>query len=120
MKRVTDLEKFSLEEIWRPYQTLKGFEKRLDAPPYNLGDTARMLQDVSHWSRCVLDRLHKIGVSFPAYIQHPLVDVVTSAMKARDAGTICERCGIDLITHANCKAEDNRCLGSEIGDGGIE
>jgi hypothetical protein len=118
MKRITDLEKFSLEEIWRPYQSLRGFEKRLDAPPYNLGDTARMLKDVSHWSRCVLDRLHKIGFNFPTYIQHPLVDVIASAMKARDAGTICERCGIDLRSHADCKVEDGPCLGSEIDAGG--
>lgn len=111
--RVTDLEKFSLEQIWRPYQTLKGFEKRLDAPPYNIGDTARMLHDVNWWSRRVLDRLHKIGVSFPTYIQHPLVDVIASAMKARDDGSICERCGINLKSHADCKSEEG-CLGSEI------
>jgi hypothetical protein len=85
--RVTDLEKFSLEQIWRPYQNKPPyeFEKRLEEAPYNLGDTARMLQEDNDWSRCVLSRLRAIGVTFPAYIVHPLVDVVKAATKREAA-----------------------------------
>lgn len=81
--RVTDLEKFSLEQIWRPFQTTAGIpEQHLTSAPYNLGDTARMLSEDSTWSRLVLDRLRRCGgVQFPAYIVHPLVDVVKAAMK---------------------------------------
>lgn len=83
--RVTDLEKFSLEQIWRPYQNLvDGLpEERLMSPPYNLGDTARMLQEDNRWSRCVLDRISAIGVTFPAYINHPLVDLIKSEQAKR-------------------------------------
>ena len=84
--RVTDLEKFSLEQIWRPYQTLKGFEERLMSAPYNLGDTARMLQEDDEWSRAVIYRLCGIKPTFPAYIVHPLIDVVKAAVaKGREA-----------------------------------
>ncbi|MDR6818482.1 hypothetical protein J2X76_003659 [Neorhizobium sp. 2083] len=86
MMRVTDLEKFSLEQIWRPYQTHKGFETRLEAAPYNLGETARMLQEDNEWSRAVIYRLCGVKPTFPAYIVHPLVDVVKAAIaKGRDA-----------------------------------
>ena len=82
MMRVTDLEKFSLEQIWRPYQTLKDLpEGRLTSAPFNLGETARMLQYDTYWSRCVLNRLCGIKPTFPAYIVHPLVDVVKDAIK---------------------------------------
>lgn len=84
--RVTDLEKFSLEQIWRPYQTLMGFgEPRLMWPPFGLDETARLLSQPSDWSAAVLSRLHAIGVTFPSYIKHPLVDVVKgSAAGGRD------------------------------------
>jgi hypothetical protein len=83
MKRVTDLEKFSLEDIWRPYQNQEPFtfEDRLMSAPYNLGDTLRFLQEDTPWSRCVLDRLRGIKPTFPAYIQHPLVDFLREKIK---------------------------------------
>lgn len=83
--RVTDLEKFSLEQIWRPYKTLvDGLpEGRLMSPPYNLGDTTRMLQENNEWSRCVLSRISAIGFTFPAYINHPLVDLIKSEQAKR-------------------------------------
>lgn len=83
--RVTDLEKFSLEQIWRPYQNKfsPAFEKRLESVPYNLGDTARFLAEDNEWSRCVLSRLRGVGITFPAYIVHPLVDLVKLAMKEK-------------------------------------
>lgn len=79
--RVTDLEKFSLEQIWRPYQTLAGLPDRPEtSAPYSLGDTARMLQEDNEWSRAVIYRLCGIKPTFPAYIVHPLVDVVKEAI----------------------------------------
>lgn len=77
--RVTDLDKFSLQEIWWPFQTIMGYEERLNKPPLSLDDTAVLLAKPSYWSGCVLDRLSRIGVTFPSYVVHPLVDVVRAA-----------------------------------------
>jgi len=87
MMRVTDLEKFSLEQIWRPYQTLAGLpEGHMTSAPHNLGDTARMLSEDNEWSRAVIYRLCGVKPTFPAYIVHPLVDVVKAAIsKGRPA-----------------------------------
>jgi hypothetical protein len=75
--RVTDLDKFSLQEIWRPYQNMVFPDAdRLRRPPYSLLETAALVSGDTEWSRCVLDRLRCIGVHFPSYIQHPLVDAV--------------------------------------------
>lgn len=76
MKRVTDLDEFSLTHVWRPYQTKMGHEERLNKPPLDLEETAHLLQQDSEWSRLVLDRIKAIGFSFPSYVRHPLVDVV--------------------------------------------
>ncbi len=78
MMRVTDLEKFALEQIWRPYQGICAFpqKERFDRLPVSLEGTALLLEDGGHWSRAVCDRLRAIGVTFPDYIKHPLVDVV--------------------------------------------
>lgn len=78
-RRVTDLDKFSLEEIWRPYQTKAGFsERRLEKPPLDLDGTAAVLAKDSEWSRAVLDRARACKFYFPSYVQHPLVDLIRS------------------------------------------
>jgi hypothetical protein len=82
-KRITDLEKFSLEHVWRPYQTLMGHERRLESPPVSLEETARLLSIDNYWSQCVLDRIRGIGFTFPRYVHHPLVDVVKAAQSSR-------------------------------------
>lgn len=87
-KRVTDLEKFALEQVWRPYQNRDGFafaqEDRFEALPMSLEETAKLLiTDESGWSKCVLDRISAIGFTFPPYINHPLVDVVRTAQEFR-------------------------------------
>ena len=85
-KRITDLEKFALEQIWRPYQNHEsiGFEKRLEALPMSIGETAnKLITDDTGWSKCVLDRISAIGFTFPPYINHPLVDVVRTAQEFR-------------------------------------
>lgn len=77
MKRITDLEQFALEEVWRPYQNMMGHEKRLDSLPVDLEETARLLiVDDTGWSKRVLDRIATVGFTFPDYIHHPLVDVI--------------------------------------------
>lgn len=77
--RVTDLEKFALEQIWRPYQSKAGYDhmKRLEKLPVSLLETAQALCHDSEWSRAVIDRLSAIGVTFPSYISHPLATIVT-------------------------------------------
>ena len=76
MMKVTDLDKFCLEEIWRPYWSMvypEGIPRR---SPMSLEQTAQKLCEDSDWSKCVLDRLSKLKLHFPDYVQHPLVDVV--------------------------------------------
>jgi hypothetical protein len=86
MKRITDLEKFALEQIWRPYQNHDafGYERRLESLPMSLEETAQaLITDTTGWSKLVLDRICAIGFSFPSYISHHLVDVVRTAQHVR-------------------------------------
>lgn len=86
-KRVTDLEQFALEQVWRPYQSLMGHEDRLQALPMSLEDTAKLLvTDESGWAARVLGRIVAIGFTFPPYVMHPLVDVVRLAAERAKAG----------------------------------
>lgn len=75
--RVTDLEKFALEHIWRPYWAdaplMRG--PRPERLPMGLGTTVRLMEmDDTGWTDMVVNRLAEIGVDFPDYVQHPLVD----------------------------------------------
>ncbi|MCV9909969.1 hypothetical protein OIV19_20430 [Brucella sp. HL-2] len=85
--RITDLEKFALEQIWRPYRSTVGYEKRLEHLPVSLESTAESLKQDTEWTRCVLDRLRGMNrhrrITFPSYVQHPLVDVVRTALHER-------------------------------------
>ncbi len=84
MKRVTDLEKFALEEVWRPYQDKMGHDTRLESIPISLEETAKLLvTDETGWSECVLSRIAAIGFTFPSYVQHPLVNVIEAAQQVR-------------------------------------
>ena len=86
--RVTDLEKFSLEEVWRPYWptydrgdlprpvNAHGMLERLQVAPASLAATADALQVDDEWSRRVIRRLASCDVEFPPWVLHPLVDVV--------------------------------------------
>lgn len=81
--RVTDLEQFALEQIWRPYQSLAGYETRLTSLPMTLDDTARLLSEPSEWSARVIGRLRDIGLTIPAYIQCELADVLRATLGLR-------------------------------------
>ncbi|OYR25854.1 hypothetical protein [Brucella pseudogrignonensis] len=85
--RITDLEKFALEQIWRPYQNTVGYEKRLERLPVSLEATAESLKQDTYWSGLVLSRLRGMNrhrrITFPSYIHHALVDVVRTALQER-------------------------------------
>ena len=79
--RVTDLEKFALEEIWRPYwPSYPGYVEgtRCLSLPMGLEATARELLSPADaaWRDMVINRLSRIGVTLPEYVQHVLVRVV--------------------------------------------
>ncbi len=79
MKRITDLEKFALEHIFRPYQNKGGFGKwdeRIKALPVPLECLCDMLNKETEWSKLVLDRIQKIGFKFPPYVKHDLVHII--------------------------------------------
>lgn len=83
-ERITDLERFALEHVWRPYQNKMGYEKRLERLPVSLEETAKLLvTDETGWSKSVLDRIAAIGFRFPPYINHPLVDTIRAAQHTR-------------------------------------
>lgn len=83
-ERITDMEKFALEHVWRPYQSKMGYERRLERPPMSLEETAKLLvTDETGWSKSVLDRIAAIGFWFPPYISHPLVNVIEAAQHVR-------------------------------------
>jgi hypothetical protein len=84
--KVTDLEKFSLEHIWRPYLTLVMEEQHLTSPPMSLDETAAKLREDTPWSRHVLSRIKAIGFRIPAYVNHPLADIVRALSRPRMDG----------------------------------
>jgi hypothetical protein len=77
-KRITDLDKFSLEQIWRPYKTRAGIDEKTDlsVAPMSLDDTAEKLTEDTEWSRLVLSRIRACKFYFPSYVKHRLVDIV--------------------------------------------
>lgn len=83
--KVTDLEKFSLEQIWRPYSGLAGLQRRPDVPPVGLFETSKMLAEDTEWSRHVLERIEACDFYFPPYIQHELVSVLGTRVRRRAA-----------------------------------
>jgi hypothetical protein len=92
--RVTDLEKFSLEDVWRPYWRsydrgdlprpvdAHGNLVRPAAPPLTLAETAAALRVDDRWSRLVIQRLARCDVEFPEWVRHGLVDVVRDLVAA--------------------------------------
>lgn len=90
-RRVTDLEEFALRHVWRPYQSMAGYDHRrpLEALPMSLEETAdKLVSDKSGWSECVLNRIVTIGFTFPSYVVHPLVDVVRAALAKAGASHV--------------------------------
>lgn len=75
-RKVTDLDQFLLEQIWRPYQTKKGYEDRLEAAPMGLDETLAELQAGGEWADLVLNRVRRCGFVFPPYVKHRLIDFI--------------------------------------------
>lgn len=81
MTKITDLEKFAMDHIVRPYQDTGGFggcDETIKKLPCSLGDLAVKLKKKSKWSNLVLNRISRIGFRFPDYIVHELVGIVNN------------------------------------------
>jgi hypothetical protein len=78
--KITDLEKFTLEQVYRPYwATLMGGDyPRLAVltSVHNLDTAVRDLSENKEWAELVLDRIRRCEFIFPYYISHPLVDCI--------------------------------------------
>lgn len=76
-QKITDLEKFALEEIFRPYQTMLDFgEKRLKKLPIPLDKIPNFISNHQEWWKLVKARITPMDVYFPDYIHHELVDFI--------------------------------------------
>ncbi len=84
--RITDLEKFALQHIIRPYQTRIGFgfDDHIKKIPFSLDKIASMMLRKNEWSKIVLNRIVRIGFCFPSYINHRLVTVINFHQRAYD------------------------------------
>lgn len=90
--RVTDLDEFARKEIWHPYlpalipdEDVARMSPRT-AHAFILGKTREyeghgilaasvaMLEANPEVAKMVINRLKKMEITFPSYIQHPLVD----------------------------------------------
>ena len=81
MKKITDLERFAMDHIVKPYQDsggLGGHDEYIKKLPLSLEDLAIKLAENSEWSNMVLNRISRIGFTFPDYINHELVNVIKS------------------------------------------
>lgn len=94
-RKVTDLEKFALQEVLRPFwptlynEADYGFRRTYrvtdgrypDRLEHTLKEVAEML-DIGpiEWRMSVFTRLHRMGIRFPDYIQHRLAVVVSVGM----------------------------------------
>ena len=79
--RVTDLEKFAMEEIWRPYWPIQPFPGGEvngygNTLRHSLDQTVTALREHPDWREVVVGRLARIGVGFPPYVVHPLADLI--------------------------------------------
>jgi hypothetical protein len=75
--KVTDLEGFALEQIFRPYQGMAGLPaKRLDKLPMGIDDIVGFAKENPVWWGLVRDRIKRIGFAFPKYVKHELVDFI--------------------------------------------
>jgi hypothetical protein len=81
MVKVTDLEKFALEQIFRPYQSMVAElgEKRLTELPMHIDAIPMFAKQNPLWWELVKDRLIKMNVWFPVYIKHQIVEMMRPA-----------------------------------------
>lgn len=104
-RKVTDLEVFALREVLRPfwptlqsellasdpfrstYRVPVGQDRYPNRLEHSIREVADML-DVGpiEWKMCVFERLHRMGIRFPDYINHKLAVVVSIGMNMAAAG----------------------------------
>jgi len=78
MRYVVDADKFVLEQVYRPYQSMLGFEERLKKQPYDNKKTIELLKEDTDWSKCVLDRINRRNFKFSQWIAHPVIGFIKS------------------------------------------
>jgi hypothetical protein len=84
MKKITDLEKFALEQIFRPYQNMAGYgDIPLDKLPVELDYIPKYAETYPEWWKLVKDRIKRIKFYFPRYICHPLVNMLEEVQSER-------------------------------------
>jgi len=84
--KVTDLEKFVLEQVYRPYQISLGIgDKTLEhlTKEYNLDNARLNLIKNKKWCIEVMDRISRIPFYFPDYIKHPLLPFIKNQISIR-------------------------------------
>lgn len=81
--KVYNLEKFALEQIYRPFQNELGFswKNRLMKLPFPLDETVMVFEANPKWARIVLDRIKHLKVTFPKYIKHVLLKALENKGK---------------------------------------
>ena len=71
--RITDLEKFVEEQIYKPYSNM--IDEKV-----TLKNARQLLIRNKEWSRLVLSRLSHLHIKFPNYIDHGLVRFIKNAV----------------------------------------
>ena len=80
MKIILDMDKFVLEQVYRPYQNELGFSWKdtLQKTPYSLDKTMELLKEDSEWSRLTISRLIGCKFKFNKWLKHPLIDFINN------------------------------------------
>ena len=73
--RVTDLEKFFKYHVKNPY--LNSLPNMEIAEQMSLKNVMRYIEKYPQWWALVEDRIKRIGFTFPTWIKHDLVNLLT-------------------------------------------
>ena len=76
---VHNLDKFVLENIFRPYQYtlgIRGLPLKILTKEYNTDTVLKLFKDFPEWEKLVMSRINIVGVSFSKYLVHPLIDYI--------------------------------------------
>lgn len=84
--RVTNLEKFVKEQVWNPYKNIAPFPECPEM--WVLASHLQVSNEVTNWANLVLNRLQGIGITFPSWINHPIVDVLVSRGVAKKESNV--------------------------------
>lgn len=73
-RKVTDLDKFALKQIFWPYQSMIGLgETAIKHLPMAINEIEDFAKKHPDWWECVINRIRKCKFYFPHYIKHTLV-----------------------------------------------